>query len=166
MSVSPSFSRLPSLNALRAFEAAARLGSFSAAAEELRVTPGAVAMQIKALEQDFGARLFDRHMRGVGLTPLGQSALPQFIAAFDALGSAVRDLRRHAAPQRVHIVTSPALAQLWIAPRLQGLRDRLPAVDISVTALEHPPNLKRVPFDICLFYTADPPRNALWVGRD
>ena len=65
MPVAPPFPRLPSLNALRAFEAAARLGGFAQAAEELQVSPGAVAAQIKALEQDLGAPLFDRHARGV-----------------------------------------------------------------------------------------------------
>ncbi|WP_244511627.1 MULTISPECIES: LysR family transcriptional regulator [unclassified Rhizobium] len=63
MSISPPFDRLPSLNALRAFEAAAWLGSFRRAADELMVTPGAVAAQIKALEAEFGAELFHRQAR-------------------------------------------------------------------------------------------------------
>lgn len=163
MPVSPPFSRMPSLNALRAFEAAARLGSFRQAADELMVTPGAVTAQIKALEADYGATLFERRAHGVRLTPLGQRVAPGFIAAFDALGHAVRELRRHAAPRRVHVVTSPALAQLWLAPRLPALRAALAQVDISVTALEDPPDLKRTPFDLCLFYARPgPDRINLW----
>jgi len=152
MPVSPPFPRLPSLNALRAFEAAARLGGFAQAAAELQVTPGAVAAQIKVLEEDIGAELFARHAKGVRLTALGERALPSFVSAFDALTGAVRDLRNEAAPGKVHIAALPAIAQLWLAPRLPKLRARLPQVDISVTATEAPPNLKRVPFDLCLFY--------------
>ncbi|WP_269583318.1 LysR family transcriptional regulator [Roseibium sp. Sym1] len=152
MPVAPPFPRLPSLNALRAFEAAARLGGFALAAEELQVTPGAVAAQIKSLEEDIGAALFVRHARGVGLTALGKRALPGFVAAFDSLGLAVTALRREAAPRRVHIAALPALAELWLAPKLPAIRTRLPEVDVSITAMEVPPNLKRVPFDLCLFY--------------
>lgn len=152
MSVAPPAPRLPSLNALRAFEASARLGGFALAAAELQVTPGAVAAQIKALEEEIGAALFVRHARGVRLTAIGHRALPGFVAAFDQLAAAVRDLRRDAAPRRIHIAALPALAQLWLAPRLPALRGRLPGIDISVTAMESPPNLKRIPFDLCLFY--------------
>ena len=156
MPVAPPFPRLPSLNALRAFEAAARLGGFAAAGAELQVTPGAVAAQIKALEDDLRAPLFARHAHGVRLTALGQNALPAFVAAFDTLGQATRDLRAEAAPRRVHIAALPALAQLWLGPRLPALRARLPGTEISVTALETPPNLKRLPFDLCLFHSTDP----------
>ncbi|MCK7611003.1 LysR family transcriptional regulator [Roseibium sediminicola] len=155
MPVAPPFPRLPSLNALRAFEAAARLGGFALAGEELQVSPGAVAAQIKALEQEIGGALFVRHARGVDLTPLGRRALPGFVAAFDSLGLAVTELRREAVPGKVHIAALPALAELWLAPRLPAIRETLPEVDISITAMETPPNLKRVPFDLCLFYAPD-----------
>lgn len=166
MSVSPPIPRMPSLNALRAFEAAARLGGFTLAAEELNVTPGAVAAQIKTLEEEVGAKLFERHAKGVQLTALGKRVLPDFIVAFDALGQAVRDLRREAAPRRVHIAALPALAQLWLAPRLPIVRRHMREVDISVTAMETPPNLKRVPFDICLFYGAQRLENGIDLGSD
>ncbi|MCB1970509.1 MAG: LysR family transcriptional regulator [Geminicoccaceae bacterium] len=166
MPVAPPFPRLPPLNALRAYEAAARLGGFAAAAGELGVTPGAVAAHVKALEQELGADLFERHSRGVRLTALGNRTLPGLVAAFDALGQAVRDLRREAAPRKVHVATLPALAQLWLSPRLPGLREELPDIDISITALESPPNLKRVPFDLCLFFTSGKPPNARNLGAD
>ena len=166
MSVSPPSIRFPSLTALRSFEAAARLGGFALAAEELRVTPGAVAAQIKALEEDIGAPLFERNARGVRLTALGQRVLPEFVAAFDALGQAVRELRSAARPGRIQIAALPALAQLWLAPRLPALRARFPDLDISVTAMEQPPNLKRAPYDLCLFYAETPPPGAVVLAQD
>ena len=166
MAVSPPTPRIPSLNALRAFEASARLGGFALAAEELGVTPGAVAAQIKSLEEEIGAALFVRNARGVALTPIGQRALPGFVDVFDLLGGAVRDLRQDAAPDKVHIAALPALAQLWLAPRLPLLRQQLPDIDVSVTALETPPNLKRVPFDICLFYGDQVSGKNVWAQSD
>jgi LysR family glycine cleavage system transcriptional activator len=139
------------LTALRAFEAAARLGGFTAAALELGVTPGAVTAHVKALEARLGARLFTRGPKGVELTAPGARVLPEFTAAFDALGLAVHHLRAEAAPKIVHIATLPALAQLWLSPRLPGLRAQMPGVEISITAMEAPPNLKRAPYDLSLF---------------
>lgn len=166
MPVSPPTPRIPSLNALRAFEASARLGGFAFAAEELGVTPGAVAAQIKSLEEEIGAPLFVRSARGVALTPIGQRALPGFVDVFDRLATAVHELRQDATPLKVHIAALPALAQLWLAPRLPVLRERLPGVDVSVTALEKPPNLKRVPFDICLFYGGEMRGGHVWTQSD
>jgi LysR family glycine cleavage system transcriptional activator len=139
------------LNALRAFEAAARLGGFAAAAAELGVTPGAVTAHVKALEDRLGAALFLRDARGVRLTALGARVLPDFVAAFDALGQAQHLLRAEAAPRAVHIAALPAIAQLWLSPRLPALRAAMPELAISVTALEAPPNLKRAPYDLSLF---------------
>lgn len=166
MPVAPPSPRLPSLNALRAFEAAARLGGFAQAAEELHVTPGAITALIKALEADLGAPLFVRQARGVALTDIGRRALPAFSQTFDRLGEAVRELRQDAAPQRVHLAALPAIAQLWLAPRLSELRALVPDIEVSVTAMEKPPNLKRAPFDLCLFYTDTPPADALELAQD
>jgi LysR family glycine cleavage system transcriptional activator len=166
MPIDPPFPRLPPLNALRAFEAAARLGGFAAAADELKVTPGAVAAHVKALEDELGAPLFERHSRRVRLTALGQRAFPAFVDAFDRLGVAAQDLRQAAAPGKVHIAALPAIAELWLSPRLPGLRDILPGVDISISAVETPPNLKRAPFDLCAFFTDMPPADARIVGDD
>jgi LysR family glycine cleavage system transcriptional activator len=143
------------LTALRAFEAAARLGGFAAAALELGVTPGAITAHVKQLESALGAALFDRTPRGVRLTALGQNALPALTAAFDALGMATGELRAAAAPRTVHIATLPAIAQLWLSPRLPALRAAAPDLRISITALETPPNLKRSPYDLSLFFSDD-----------
>lgn len=152
MPVAPPRPKGPPLNALRAFEAAARLGGFRAAADELCVTPGAVAQHIRALEDYLGAPLFERHARGVRLTALGARILPEFSAAFDAMGAAVQTMRSEAASGEVHIAALPAVAQLWLAPRLPALRQAHPGCKISVTVLETPPNLNREPFDAALFY--------------
>lgn len=147
----PPLKGLP-LNALRAFEAAARLGGFAAAAVELGVTPGAVTAHVKALEEALGALLFERHAKGVRLTALGLRVLPEFTEAFDRLGLAVQSLRAEAAPRTVHIATLPAIAQLWLSPRLPAIRRAAPEITVSITALEAPPDLKRAPFDLNLFF--------------
>ena len=123
------------LSALRTFEAAARLGGFAAAAQELGVTSGAVTAQIKGLEARLGAALFERGPRGVVLTALGIRALPALMAAFDALALAAQHLRAEAAPRVVHIATLPAIAQLWLSPRLPALRAAHPDIMLSITAM-------------------------------
>lgn len=152
MPVSPPRPKGLALNALRAFEAAARLGGFAAAAAELGVTAGAVTAHVKALEETLGAPLFERHAKGVRLTPLARAALPELTDAFDRLGLAVQGLRAEAGPHTVHIATLPAIAQLWLSPRLPALRRAAPEISVSITALEAPPDLKRAPFDLNLFF--------------
>ena len=146
----PPLNRLP-LNALRAFEAAARTGGFTLAAVELGVTPGAVTAHVKALEDRLGAALFERTPKGVRLTALGLEAVGMFSEAFDLLTKAEAVLREKAAPQVVHIATLPAIAQLWLSPRLPALRAAAPEIAVSITALEAPPNLKRSLHDLSLF---------------
>lgn len=152
MSLAPPRPPALPLNALRAFEAAARRGGFAAAAEELCVTPGAVAQQVKALEAAVGAALFARGARGVRLTPLGVEAAEGFALAFDAMGRAAARLRAKAGPAEARIAALPALAQLWLAPRLPAIRAATPGLSLSVAALEAPPNLLREPFDLALFF--------------
>ena len=147
--------RLPNLKHLRAFEAAARLGGFSRAADQLCVSPGAVAQHIRTLEAWAGAPLFQRRAQGVELSQIGRQILPSLTTAFDALGLATQTIRSAAAPQRLHIAALPAVAQLWLAPRLAGIRAQVPDLVVSVTALETPPNLTRDPFDLAVFYRAD-----------
>jgi LysR family glycine cleavage system transcriptional activator len=139
------------LNALRAFEAAARTGAFTLAAAELGVTPGAVTAHVKALEDRLGAALFERQARGVRLTALGLAAVEELTGAFDALAGAEARLRALALPSEVHIATLPAIAQLWLSPRLPALRAAAPEISVSITALEAPPNLKRSLHDLSLF---------------
>jgi len=158
MSVAPPKPKGPPLNALRAFEAAGRLGGFTNAAEELHVTPGAVAQHIKALEEWFGSELFERRSQGVSLTGLGESVLADFTNAFDQLGEAVHGLRSRANSKHIRIAALPSIAQLWLSPRLPAIRTSAPEITISVTALEHRPRLTREPFDLSIFF--DEPLNS------
>ena len=158
---------MPHLNALRAFESAARLGSFSYAANELFVTPGAIAQHVKSLEAWIGEKLFKRNAQGTALTPLGASVLADFIQAFDQLGEAVHQLRTNGAPREIRIAALPSVAQLWLSPRLPEIRAAMPELSISVTALEQPPNMLREPFDLAIFFEAsNTARNSIVVGRD
>lgn len=137
---------------MRAFEAAARLNSFVAAAEELSVTPGAVSQHVRTLEAWIDVPLFRRNARGVELTSTGRALLPEFEAAFDALGAATQALRNHKPMAEFHIAALPSVAQLWLPARLGRIRGKMPELKVSVTAMEAPPNLDRELFDLALFY--------------
>jgi len=146
----------PSLNALRAFEAAARHSSFTEAANELFVSQAAVARHVKGLEAWVGAPLFTRRAQGVELTALGRSVLPEFVHAFDCLGEVVHSLRSKGKPNLVRLAVLPCIAQLWLAPRMPAIRNKVEDILLSVTTLENPPNLKREPFDLSLFFVPKP----------
>ena len=154
MSVSPPRPHGPPLNALRAFEAAARLGGFAQAADELSVTPGAISQHIKTLEDWTGTALFQRRAHGVTLSEAGATLLPHFTLAFDQLGIAIRALRAITPQPTLHIASLPSVAQLWLSPRLPALRKALPHIKLSVTAVETAPNLQREVFDLSLFIRA------------
>ena len=152
MPIEPPRPKSPPLNALRAFEAAARHGAFTMAAEELCVTPGAVAQQIKNLEDWGGAPLFDRKAQGVALTQLGAETARDLTLAFDQIGTASQKLRLGGRPSEVRIAALPSVAQLWLSPRLPAIREAAPDIAISVFALETPPNMNREHFDLGIFY--------------
>ena len=140
------------LNALRAFEAAARLGGFKAAAIELNVTAGAVAQHIKTLEKWAGSSLFERMSQGVCLTDLGKEVSTDFKTAFDMLGRATTKLREIAGPRQIRIAVLPSIAQLWLSHRLPQVRSIEPGTTISITALDTPPNLSRESYDLSIFF--------------
>lgn len=152
MALAPPRPKGPPLNALRALEAAARHGSFAAAAEELSVTPGAISQQIKSVEEWAGTSLFERRAHGVALTAAGAAVAPGLAEAFDAIGAATNALRSFGPRPTLHIATLPSVAQLWLQSRLARLRDCLPHHIITVTALEAPPDLARGLFDCSLFF--------------
>ena len=152
MSVAPKRPKGPPLNAMRAFEAAARHVSFVAAAEELNVSPGAISQHVKALEGWADAPLFRRNAQGVELTPEGQSLVSVFTQAFDQMSDAARALRSLKPNADFHIAALPAVAQLWLPKRLRRIRERFPHINFSVTALETPPSLSREMFDLAIFF--------------
>ena len=160
MPVQPPRPRMPSLNALRAFEVAARLGHFGKAADELGVTPSAVAQQVRQLEDWLGCPLFERFAQGVALTDNARDALPRLIQGFDALGDAVRQLRVTHNPREFSICALPSIAQLWLSPRLPRLRRAFPNLQVSVSVEEEPPSFHRGLYDLALFYVTEAPENA------
>jgi LysR family glycine cleavage system transcriptional activator len=126
--------RLPPLNALRAFEAAARHLSFAEAAAELHVTPAAVSHQIKALEDDLGVKLFRRLNRAVRLTDAGQACLPGLRDGFERIAEAVARARQGDSVGVLTVTSSPGLAAKWLLPRLERFRERHPAIDLRIDA--------------------------------
>jgi len=126
--------RLPPLNALRAFETAARHMNFSRAAEELSVTPGAVSQQIQNLEDYVGAPLFKRTPRGLLLTDAAQTALPALREAFDRLGEAASMLTAAIDGRRVTVSAAPSFAAKWLMPRLGKFEAAHPEVDVWLSA--------------------------------
>jgi LysR family glycine cleavage system transcriptional activator len=126
--------RLPPLNALRAFESAARHLNFSRAAEELVVTPGAVSQQIQNLEDYVGAALFKRTPRGLLLTDAAQTALPPLRDAFDRLAEAASLLTAAVDGRRLTLTAPPSFAAKWLVPRLGKFEAAHPQVDVWLSA--------------------------------
>lgn len=156
MGLAPPPANLPSLNALRAFEAAARLESFTLAAAELLVSPAGIAHHVKSVEAWTEQSLFDRHPHGVRLNSAGQAALPLLTEGFSALGRATVELRaQRTHPSTLRIAALPAIAQIWLAPRVSEISEVLPDVSISVHAMETPPDLKTEPYDMTIFFSED-----------
>ncbi len=124
---------LPPLHWLRAFESAARLGSFTRAAEELHVTPSAVSQQVKLLEHYLGTALFVRRPQSLALTEQGNALLPTLTRAFDQVGATAQQLfgndRRR---ERLTLRVNTSFAGLWLAERLPRFRARHPEVELRL----------------------------------
>lgn len=140
--------RLPPLNALRAFEVAGRLLTFRAAAEELGVSQGAVAQQVRGLEDHLGLALFQRHARGLSLTPQGAAYLAEVAAAFQTLTRATEALSPPA--ERVTMSVTPTVATRLVIPRLGALQARLPGVELRTIASEELPDFSQGAVDIAV----------------
>jgi LysR family glycine cleavage system transcriptional activator len=124
--------RLPSLNALRCFEAAARSGSFSRAAEELNVTQSAVSHQVRQLEDWFGLTLFDRQGRQTIPTAKGQELARSLAEAFDIMAAACRRLQQNEHGPALTIAALPSFATIWLIPRLSQFFREHPEVSVKV----------------------------------
>lgn len=124
--------RIP-LTALRSFEAAGRLNSFTLASEELLVSQAAVSRQIKELERILGQALFERHHRAVVLTPAGKKLLAVLTQAFDGIGTIMTDLT-HDAAQPVIVSSEPSFASSWLVRNLARFRQEHPEIDIELDA--------------------------------
>jgi LysR family glycine cleavage system transcriptional activator len=129
--------QLPSLNALRAFEAAARHLSFTRAADELAVTQGAVSHQVKALEQQLGLPLFHRRNQRLTLTSAGEAYLPTVREAFDRLAAGTEHLLATEQSKRLTISVSPNFAAKWLVPRIGHFVEQHPDIDLRINAALH-----------------------------
>ncbi|MFN0113584.1 MAG: LysR family transcriptional regulator [Paracoccaceae bacterium] len=129
---SPDWRTIPSLSALRAFEAAARLGGFSAAARALNVTHAAVAQQVRALEADLGAALIHREGRGMMLTPEGVRLGGALSDAFGMIQGAVATIRSQRDGDPVTVTTTPSFAAQWMMPRLWRFWEAHPDIGVSL----------------------------------
>lgn len=127
--------KLPPLNALRAFEAAARHEGFIGAAEELHVTRGAVSRHVKLLEDHLGVPLFRRHPRGVSLTQAGQRLLPVLTESFARIAAEADRIASDASD--LHIICPPATSIRWLIPRLDRFRARHPDIRVRLTTDFH-----------------------------
>jgi len=118
--------RLPPLNALKAFDAAARHGGFRAAATALNVTHSVIGRHVRALEARLGVELFKTSKRGVELTEAGWLYAERIGAALDEIAVASDDIRRQYGSDRLHLLVAAGFASKWLAPRLQQLAERFP----------------------------------------
>jgi LysR family transcriptional regulator, glycine cleavage system transcriptional activator len=125
--------RLPSLNGLRAFEAAARHLSFTNAAAELNVTQTAISHQIRRLEQELGIRLFVRQNRALALTAEARDYLPGVRAAFNDLRLATDRLLRKDNEHVLTVSTLASFAAKWLLPRLSSFQEEHPGIDVRIT---------------------------------
>lgn len=126
--------RLPPLNSLRVFEAAARHLSFTKAADELHVTPGAVSQQIKALEDFLQMPVFRREKRALLLTDEAQASLPVLREGFDKLAEAGKILSASSDTGRLTVSVAPSFASKWLVPRLDAFQTAHPDIDVWVSA--------------------------------
>lgn len=145
-------SRLPPLNALRAFEAAARLESFARAADELAVTPGAISQQIRTLEEHVGAQLFVREGRGLSLTEAGRAAANVASDAFETLERAVSLMRQPLQRRALTVSVAPSFAGKWLAPRLHRFQADHPGVEVWIAATSERVDLSAGAADLGIRY--------------
>jgi LysR family glycine cleavage system transcriptional activator len=144
--------RLPPLNTLRAFEAAARELSFTKAALELNVTPAAVGYQVRRLEQHLGMALFRRLNRALALTDAGQAFLPVVREAFETLSNGTAVLTSHKPERTLAVSVAQSLGAKWLVPRLDHFHARHPNLEIRVDATDELADFARGQVDVAVRY--------------
>jgi LysR family glycine cleavage system transcriptional activator len=146
--------RFPSLNGLRVFEAVSRHLNFRLAAEELGVTQGAVAQQIRGLEAELGLKLFERHPRALAMTEAGRSYITNIRRAFELISDATGALR----PEPFHLTISvtPTFAAKWLLPRLSSFTSSHPDIDLRIVATDRISNFQTDAVDLAVRYGRPP----------
>src|SRR5215211_2481382 len=142
--------RLPALNALKAFEAAARHESFTRAAEELCVTQGAVSHQVKALEAELGIKLFNRERQRLIITEAGRDYLAVLRDALDRIAVGTERLVQRQSSGVLTVSTSPDFAAKWLVHRLGRFAEAYPSIDLRVSATLHHVDFAREDVDLAV----------------
>lgn len=156
---------LPPLNALRSFEATARLGGVGRAAQELHVTHGAISRQLRLLEEHLGLTLFERAGRGVRLTRAGETLFTACADAFAQIRETVAGLQRRQRPEALVLGCSGSILARWMIPRLQQLQAELPQVPLHWSAQDGSFTADQQNLDAVLLLAA-PPWPAGWQVRE
>ncbi|MEO1191938.1 MAG: transcriptional regulator GcvA [Pseudomonadota bacterium] len=143
---------LPPLNALRAFEAAARHLSFKLAADELSVTPAAVSHQVKSLEDLLGVPLFVRMTRALQLTAAGQAALPLLSEGFDRLAEGAERMRAFRENKLLTVSVSPSFGSMWLVPKLDRFLKQHPDIEIRIDGTDRLAEVARGDVDVAIRY--------------
>ncbi|MDF3918874.1 LysR substrate-binding domain-containing protein [Salinicola salarius] len=169
----PSRDPLPPLSCLRAFEAAARHGSFTQAGSELHLTQSAVSRQIKRLEDDLGRPLFERHHDGLRLTPAGEHYFRVVQDMLRELRDETARLRRRSGERQLTLASSPTIASIWLARQLPDFQRAHPDIEIRILTVEDPRRLDLAEFDLGIYYhvpnEVDPPgtdADAIFASED
>ncbi|WP_187393998.1 LysR substrate-binding domain-containing protein [Oceaniovalibus sp. ACAM 378] len=147
---------MPSLNALRAFEATARHLSFVRAADELRVTPSAVKQLVRKLESALNTPLIERHGSGLRLTTAGHAGLHDIGQGFDQIARGVSQIRTHDDRKRLIISVEPSFATAWLVPRLDRFRSAFPEVDVLIDSSLALVDLHRGAADVAIRFGSEP----------
>ncbi|MEY4644225.1 MAG: hypothetical protein RLZZ596_1056 [Pseudomonadota bacterium] len=146
---------LPPLNALRAFEAAARHNNYTVAARDLQVTQSAVSRQISTLEAWLSCKLFERHRQGVQLTPAGKELAAQASHWFDQIAQHVGRLKRPSTPRQLRINLPPTFAIHWLMPRLARFHAQHPQAEVLIKTSHQRTDWQTEPVDISIHSEAD-----------
>lgn len=154
MALRPTSSRLPPLSALRAFEAAARNLSFSAAGRELNVTHVAVGQQVRRLEELLGVTLVIRHPRGLELTPEGARLAARLVEGFGLLREAVAEITEAGGDRPLRVTLTPMFAANWLMPRLGEFRAEHPDIQLMLNPTPERVDLRREDYDLAIRYGA------------
>lgn len=149
--------RLPPLNALRAFEAAARCGNFTRAAQELCVTQGAVSRHVATLEGWLKVQLFERGRHGIQLTPPGQAYFGTVRAALDQIDYGTRQLQASPDERCLRIKLPPTFAIRWLVPRLARFHALHPRIDVQITTSHQRADFAREEVDVSIHSEPSPP---------
>jgi LysR family glycine cleavage system transcriptional activator len=142
--------RLPPLTSIKAFEAAARHSNFKSAAQELHVTPGAVSLQIRQLEEWLGAPLFNRSGKNLELSAKGKAYLPELTAALNLLANATEQLMGDGVAGPLRLTVLPSFAQQWLLPRLGQFKAAYPDIELILDTSPESKELGSQQFDLAI----------------